>query len=165
MSRRSFRLVLDGPQDTLALGSAMGGLLRGGEVLALVGPLGAGKTLLVKGLARGLGVRQSEPVVSPTFVLVREYRGRLRLVHCDAYRLGSADELVDLGLDDMLDDPETVIAVEWADRVIKLLPDDSIRIELAHRAGGGRECRGRLPAYLEHAVRPALPRSPPSSRA
>jgi len=87
--------------ETFAFGQALGGLLQSGDFVALTGQLGAGKTHLVKGLAVGLGVPADEPVVSPTFVLVREYIGRLKLYHIDAYRLGGAAELFALGLEEM----------------------------------------------------------------
>jgi len=121
-----------GPEETLRLGAALGRVLRGGDLIALSGPLGAGKTHLVKGIAAGLGVAADEPVVSPTFVLAREYVGRLRLYHLDAYRLSGADELVDLGFEEMLADPVGVVAVEWADRVPEALPPPAWRIELVH---------------------------------
>lgn len=120
------------PAQTFAVGRGLGGLLRGGEFIALSGPLGAGKTQFVKGLAAGLGVPEDEPVVSPTFVLVREYAGEaLTLFHIDAYRLSSAEELLALGLEEMRS-PDSVVAVEWADRTPDAIPPDACRIELAH---------------------------------
>jgi tRNA threonylcarbamoyladenosine biosynthesis protein TsaE len=94
-------------------GARSGRGLRGGDVLLLVGELGAGKTAFVKGLAAGLGADAGE-VSSPTFTIVHEYRRRLRLQHADLYRLAPR-EVDDLGLDDLLDD-RTVLAVEWAER-------------------------------------------------
>jgi tRNA threonylcarbamoyladenosine biosynthesis protein TsaE len=123
---------LEGPQATEALGYELGRRLRGGDVVALCGPLGAGKTQLVKGLARGLGVPPEEVVISPTFVLVREYRGRLLLRHVDAYRLSGAAELAALGWDEFRAEPDSLIALEWADRVAELVGGDAIRIELAY---------------------------------
>ncbi len=123
---------LTSPAHTFAVGKALGTALQGGDFLALCGPLGAGKTHLVKGLAVGLGVPADEPVVSPTFVLCREYDGNLKLYHIDAYRLGSADELVALGLDEMLNEPNAVLAVEWADRVTPAVPPAACWLELAH---------------------------------
>ena len=131
MTDAAATIALADPAATLELGRRIGAQLRGGEFLALCGPLGAGKTHLAKGLALGLGVPPDEPVVSPTFVLVREYQGRLRLVHADAYRLGSSDELRSLGLDEQLT-PETVVAVEWADRFPAAIPDSGIWVELEY---------------------------------
>ena len=84
-------------------------------LIALCGPLGAGKTEFVRGLAAGLRVPPDEQVASPTFVLVREYRGARRLWHLDAYRSGSLEELFDVGLEEMLSEREAIVAVEWAD--------------------------------------------------
>lgn len=125
---------LDSPKATLALGRELGRRLRGGDLVALSGPLGAGKTQLVKGLAQGLEVPPEEIVVSPTFVLVREYRGRLTLRHVDAYRLSGAAELAALGWDELRADPGGVVALEWADRVAELIGDDAIQVELAYGA-------------------------------
>jgi len=120
------------PRQTRELGRALGELLSGGEVIELCGPLGSGKTELTKGLAVGLGIPEDEPVVSPTFVLVREYVGRLRLYHCDAYRLRTVDELLALGLEEMLEPGDSVIAIEWADRFPGVLPAEVFRVDLAH---------------------------------
>lgn len=119
-------------EETLALGERIGRGLTGGDCLALVGQLGAGKTYLVKGIARGLGVKNERSVNSPTFVLVNEYNGRVAIHHLDAYRLGSADELIDLGFEEMCADASIAI-VEWADRVPEAMPANSlwIRIEVA----------------------------------
>jgi tRNA threonylcarbamoyladenosine biosynthesis protein TsaE len=119
------------PQDTAVLGQAIGRELTGGETLALLGPLGAGKTALVRGIARGLGAAPSA-VSSPTFVLIHEYRGRLPLAHVDLYRLNTPRELESTGLADYLTG-QTVAAIEWADRGQGLLPDDRLEIELRHR--------------------------------
>ncbi len=118
--------------------------------MALCGELGAGKTQLVKGIADGLGVPPEEPVVSPTFVLVREYLGRLKLYHIDAYRLSAADELAALGLDEMLEDDRGIVAVEWADRVAQALPPAAWWIDLRHAGEQVREVlvRARKPAQL-----------------
>jgi tRNA threonylcarbamoyladenosine biosynthesis protein TsaE len=132
---------------TLDLGRRIGAQLRGGEFLALCGPLGAGKTHFTKGLALGLGVAAGEPVVSPTFVLVREYQGRVRLLHADAYRLTSADELVALGLDEQLTGG-TVIAVEWADRFASAVPEAAIWIELEYADDARAATIRNLPASV-----------------
>jgi tRNA threonylcarbamoyladenosine biosynthesis protein TsaE len=102
-------------EDTERLAGALAATLRAGDVLLLSGPLGAGKTAFVRGLARGLGIDPDE-VSSPTFTLVHEYRGgRLRLFHADLYRLGTAGA-EDLGLDE-LGVQDGVLAIEWPDRL------------------------------------------------
>jgi tRNA threonylcarbamoyladenosine biosynthesis protein TsaE len=143
--------VTHAPAETVALGAAVGRLLHAGDILALCGPLGAGKTQFVKGLAVGLDVPAEEPVVSPTFVLVREYLGRLRLYHFDAYRLGSAAELADLGLTEMATEPDAVVAVEWADRFPGVLPPHTVRIRFEHVDPNTRSLQLDLPAELPRA--------------
>ena len=114
--------VTDSPEETEALGEALAGQLEPGTVIAFTGDLGAGKTAFVRGLARGLGVR--ERVTSPTFTTVNEYEGgRLPLFHFDMYRLGSADELFDIGWEDYLA-RGGVCAVEWSENVSDALGDD-----------------------------------------
>jgi tRNA threonylcarbamoyladenosine biosynthesis protein TsaE len=102
-----------GPEETEAEGERIGRELGPGDLLLLVGPLGAGKTTFVRGLARGIG--SDDLVASPTFVLVRNYHGRLPLAHVDLYRLDHAPELRDLGLDELLD--QGAVVVEWGDRL------------------------------------------------
>ncbi len=118
--------------QTQRIGATFGAAATPGTTYALIGSLGAGKTQFVKGLAVGLGVSTDEPVVSPTFVLVREYMGRLRLFHLDAYRVGDIEELWMLGWEDMRRDPQAVVAVEWADRCDALLPTEALFFSFAH---------------------------------
>jgi tRNA threonylcarbamoyladenosine biosynthesis protein TsaE len=127
------------PEQTVKFGRLLGDLLTPGDLVACCGPLGAGKTQLIKGIAESLGVSREEPVASPTFVLVREYAGRMRLYHIDAYRLRDAEELRMLGFEEMLDDPGGVVALEWADHVAGALPADRWHIELSH---AGKQTRG-----------------------
>ncbi len=129
------RIELPDAAATHALGVRIGKLLQGGEFIALSGPLGAGKTHLVKGVAIGLGVSADEPIVSPTFVLIREYQGRLRLLHADAYRIGSADEWRALGAEESRAEG-AVLAVEWAERFLEIVPSDSIKVELEYWGDG-----------------------------
>jgi tRNA threonylcarbamoyladenosine biosynthesis protein TsaE len=100
-------------EETEAEGERLGRSLQRGELILLVGPLGAGKTTFVRGVARGIG--SPDAVASPTFVLVRRYRGRIPLAHVDLYRLDRTPELRDLGLDELLD--EGAVVVEWGDRL------------------------------------------------
>ena len=114
--------------ETEALGERLAGRLTPGAVVAYTGDLGAGKTAFTRGLARGLGV--AEPVTSPTFTIVNEYEsGRLPLFHFDMYRLGSSEELYDIGWEDYLS-RGGVCAVEWSEIVDDALEPDAIRVDL-----------------------------------
>ncbi len=114
---------------TEALGRRLGGLLFPGAVVALVGPLGAGKTHLTRAVAEGLGLADGRAVSSPTFVLIQEYAARLPVYHFDAYRLRGEGEFFDLGAHEYLEG-QGVCLVEWADRVPGCLPAEHLRIEL-----------------------------------
>ncbi len=114
-------------EDTRAVGEAFAALLRPRDAVILTGELGAGKTTLVQGVARGLDVH--DQVVSPTFTLVREYRGRLGIAHVDVYRLDRMQDVMDLGLEE-LGDGEAVLLVEWGDVIEEILPADHVTIEL-----------------------------------
>jgi len=123
------------PEETAAAGERLGRTLGAGDVVALVGELGAGKTCFIQGLARGLGV--AVHATSPTFVLINEYRGRVPVHHVDAYRTGSLAELQDLGLPELFAG-DGVTVVEWADKLRPLLPPDAIEVTIE---GVGEEPR------------------------
>ena len=126
------------PAQTVALGERLGGELDTGDLVALVGPLGAGKTVLVRGLARGLGVADERVVCSPTYVLVHEYAGRVPVFHVDLYRLADpAGELAGLGLEEML--RSGVVLVEWADRAGGALPVPHRRVTIRPTGRRSRE--------------------------
>ena len=109
------------PEETEALGQALGQTLKGGEIIAYTGDLGAGKTAFTRGLARGLGITMQ--VTSPTYTLVNEYSGgRLELFHFDMYRLASSDDLWDIGWEDYLD-RGGICAVEWSENVAEAMED------------------------------------------
>ena len=129
------RRAATSPEETDAAGQQLAATLGPGDVVALTGELGAGKTVFVQGLVRGLGVASG--ATSPTFVLINEYRGRLPVHHVDAYRTGSLDEVFDLGLVELMD-ADGVTVIEWADRVDALLPSRAVRV---HIAGVGDEPR------------------------
>jgi tRNA threonylcarbamoyladenosine biosynthesis protein TsaE len=119
--------------DTRAAGQAFAALLRARDAVILTGELGAGKTTLVQGIARGLDVH--DQVVSPTFTLVREYRGRLDIAHVDVYRLDRIQDVMDLGLEE-LGDGDAVLLVEWGDVIEEILPADHVTIELTAAEAG-----------------------------
>jgi tRNA threonylcarbamoyladenosine biosynthesis protein TsaE len=124
-------------EETFEAGRAEAARVQAGDVLALVGDLGAGKTQWVKGLAAGLG--SDAQVTSPTFTLIHEYGGgRLPLVHLDCYRLESPEELLGIGLDDYLDG-RGVLAIEWADKFPELMPASARWVRFAIREGDTRE--------------------------
>ena len=123
--------LTNSPEETEAVGAALGKILMPGTVIAYRGDLGAGKTAFTRGLARGLGY--AEPVTSPTYTIVNEYLGgRLPLFHFDMYRLASSDDLWDIGWDDYLD-RSGVCAVEWSENVADAL-EDAILITI-HKTG------------------------------
>ncbi len=141
----------DSLETTHAIGRRLGAALTAGDVVALVGPLGSGKTALVRGIAQGAGVGDPREVNSPTFVIINEYEANpagppLRLYHVDTYRLRHAGDLDALGFDEML--AAGAVLIEWADRVEDLLPPDRLTVVLEpvddnHRrlhctAGGAR---------------------------
>jgi tRNA threonylcarbamoyladenosine biosynthesis protein TsaE len=117
-------------EETRALGEAVGRRLGPGQVVCLIGPLGAGKTTLAQGIARGLEVE--DVVNSPTFTLVQEYAGRLPVYHLDVYRLSGPEEAGDLALDEMLGAGGVVI-IEWPERIAAVLPPDRLEVRLEPR--------------------------------
>src|SRR5207253_7495677 len=119
------------------LASAIASLLAGGDVVVLTGDLGAGKTTFVQGAAKALGV--TDPVASPTFTLVRRYRGSRPVNHVDVYRLDRIQDVIDLGVEDLFE-PDGVTFVEWGDVIEGLLPEAHLEVELWTRA----EDEGRL---------------------
>lgn len=115
------------PDDTRAVAAELAAFVRPGDLVLLAGGLGTGKTAFTQGLARGLGIEG--PVTSPTFMLVRFYEGRLRLVHIDVYRLDHMQELADIGMAEILDD-DAVTVIEWGDVVRSGLPADFLEVRL-----------------------------------
>jgi tRNA threonylcarbamoyladenosine biosynthesis protein TsaE len=138
-SPSSLDLTLSSPAETESFGHAIGRLLRGGEVLALIGELGVGKTALVRGIVGGLGVPATS-VTSPTFMIVHEYQGRLPVIHIDLYRLQRLEETESIGLSDYFTD-DVAVAIEWADRFPQLLPEDRLEVRLVHRTRTTRRAR------------------------
>ncbi len=135
MTATVLTITTRGEDETCRLARRLAERLQPGDVVALIGPLGAGKTCFVRGLASGLGIDPAE-VSSPTFVLCQEYEtsgaGGCRLVHLDGYRMTGPSDLDSVGWDEMLAARRAVIAVEWADRFADRLPPEGVTVEIAH---------------------------------
>jgi tRNA threonylcarbamoyladenosine biosynthesis protein TsaE len=129
-------IVVPDAEATQRLGARLGALLERGDVVALVGPLGSGKTTFSQGLAVGLGVERGRHVASPTFALVNEHPGRVPFVHADFYRVKNEAELAELGLEEAYD--RAAAALEWADRFPQITPDDHLSITFTVQPGGSR---------------------------
>jgi tRNA threonylcarbamoyladenosine biosynthesis protein TsaE len=142
--------VSNSPEETIELGRKFGSQLKGGEVVAICGTLGSGKTHLIKGIAAGAGAAESKKVTSPTFVIINEYKGRLDIYHIDAYRLESILEFEMLGFDDYCH-PDSVVLIEWADKIESAMGDiDYIRVELSHAGESKRKIHiENLPDYIK----------------
>lgn len=149
LSANAIELFSNSAEQTLRIGMQLGGLLHKGDVLALKGDLGAGKTTLAQGLAAGWG--SAEPVTSPTFVLINQYHrpDGQRMTHLDAYRIESLAEAEDLDLELYLQ--QGPMMVEWADRVAALLPEEHLWVQLFHVGEGRRrlEFRPRGEDFVE----------------
>ena len=144
-----YDILSKSPEETIEIGRKIGSSLRGGEVVAVTGALGSGKTHLIKGIASGAGSTDSSQVNSPTYVLVNEYSGRLDIYHIDAYRLNSISEFESIGFDDFCY-PESVVLIEWADKVISALEGvDHIEIILSHVSEDERKIHiEKVPDYI-----------------
>jgi tRNA threonylcarbamoyladenosine biosynthesis protein TsaE len=138
MAGASLDLETAAPEQTREVAAAVAELLGPGDVVSLTGDLGAGKTCFVQGAARALGV--TDPVASPTFVLVREYRGTLPVYHVDVYRLDRFQEVLDLGFEDLLD-PGGVVFIEWGDAIDSLLPTSRLEVRLTASEDDTRRLR------------------------
>jgi tRNA threonylcarbamoyladenosine biosynthesis protein TsaE len=149
-------IVSNSPDETMALGRKIGFYLKGGEVVAFHGPLGSGKTHLIKGIIAGAGAEQPRHVTSPTFVIVSEYSAAERgldIFHIDAYRLDSAEQLRQIGFDELCY-PRSVVLVEWADKVQSILDGfNCIWIKLSHQGPQIRRIHfENLPSHIADAI-------------
>ncbi len=131
-------LISRSPEETKQIGAYFGRLSQPGDVFLLVGGLGAGKTCLTQGIARGLGIK--EYAMSPSFVIVRELQGRLPLYHIDLYRLEGINEIADLGLDDYLYG-NGVCVIEWAEKGLAVLPDEYLMVKMKFISENERRLR------------------------
>lgn len=131
-------LISSSQQETVRVGQKLGSLLMPGDVLALSGSLGSGKTTFVKGLALGLGVASESEVKSPTFVLLHLYEGRYRIYHLDLFRLETLEEVENLGWDDLLRG-DGILVIEWAEKIEGYLPHRYLRVEFKIRGETQRD--------------------------
>ena len=131
-------MLTKNPDQTLHLGQVFGRMLPQASTVALIGDLGSGKTLLARGIAKGLGVEDEREVSSPTFVLINEYRGRIPVHHVDLYRLRDSVETEDIGWEEFISGPGVTL-VEWAEKVPDLLPEDRIEVHLYWVGAGERK--------------------------
>jgi len=131
-----FERLSKSPEATERFGEQLGRLLRAGDVVALVGELGSGKTTLVRGLAKGIGI-DPQRVKSPTFILLREYPGAVPLIHMDGYRVAKAPVAIWDDLDWVFS-PHKITVIEWGDLVRACLPDDVLELQLTHKSANQR---------------------------
>ena len=129
------KIYLDGEEQTKEIGYKLGKLLTPGSVICLIGDLGAGKTTMTQSLAKAIGV--DDYITSPTFTIVNEYEGDMPLYHFDVYRIGSSEEMYDIGYDEYINS-DGVCIIEWANLINDILPDEYLDIELIYK-GMGRE--------------------------
>lgn len=118
------------PEETQAIGERVGQDLKPGDIVALIGDLGAGKTCLTQGIARGVKIEPNQIVNSPSYTLINEYAGKIPIYHIDLYRLQRREEVLDLGLEEYLEE-NGICIIEWADRMLDLLPEGCMTIELS----------------------------------
>ncbi|MGL4796855.1 MAG: tRNA (adenosine(37)-N6)-threonylcarbamoyltransferase complex ATPase subunit type 1 TsaE [Paraclostridium sp.] len=127
------KIYLENEEKTREIGSKLGNLLTPKSVVCLIGDLGAGKTTMTQSLAKSLGV--DDYITSPTFTIVNEYEGRIPLYHFDVYRIGSSEEMYDIGFDEYIDG-EGVCIIEWANLIEDILPDEYLYIEMNYIENG-----------------------------
>ena len=124
------KLISNSIEETIGIGSKLAGKLKPGDVVALIGDLGAGKTVLTKGIAKGLGVKDTRYVNSPTFVIIKEYKGKIPLYHFDLYRLDKPGMYDEENFEEYFYG-DGVTVIEWADKIVKLLPKKHIEVKLS----------------------------------
>ncbi len=129
MENRNQTFKTENPEETQTLGEKLGKTLKRGDVIALVGDLGTGKTCLTQGIARGVGIASDEVVNSPSYILINEYNGKIPIYHIDLYRLENSEEITELGLSEYIEG-DGICIIEWAERMSDLLPDTCIKIHI-----------------------------------
>jgi len=158
---RQLEMVTSSVEETQALGEQLGRVLRPGDVVALHGELGSGKTTLIQGIARGLG-RDPETIRSPTFVLMREYPGEVPVIHVDGYRLEGPPAVSWLDVD-LIFSPHKITLIEWAERFAGLLPSDALTVRLAHVSTNRRRLTVQSTGSRSHEILAGL--KPPAVHA
>lgn len=141
------RIITQNFKETQAFGKKFASHLKGGEIIALYGDLGSGKTTFMQGLAEGLGITKN--IISPTFIIMRTYqlgaqdkgRGVRHLYHLDLYRIVNEEQTIDLGLQEVMGESENIVAIEWPDKIENLLPDERINIYFTYLQDDRREIR------------------------
>ena len=129
MKNRNEIFTTESPRETQALGEKLGQTLKQGDVIALIGDLGTGKTCLTQGIARGIGIAPNEIVSSPSYILINEYNGAIPIYHIDLYRLENSEEIAELGLSEYVEG-DGICIIEWAERMADALPDTCIKIHI-----------------------------------
>ena len=129
MENRNESFTTESPRATQALGEKLGKTLKQGDVIALMGDLGTGKTCLTQGIARGIGIAPDEVVNSPSYILINEYNGPIPIYHIDLYRLEDSEEIAELGLSEYVEG-DGICIIEWAERMADALPDTCIKIHI-----------------------------------
>lgn len=157
MENKNETFKTESSEETQALGEKLGKTLKRGDVIALVGDLGTGKTCLTQGIARGVGIPPGEVVNSPSYILINEYNGAIPIYHIDLYRLENSEEIAELGLSEYMEG-DGICIIEWAERMTDALPDTCIKIQItlvgANVSHGGevRESISQIPEdeYIRH---------------
>jgi tRNA threonylcarbamoyladenosine biosynthesis protein TsaE len=138
VKEKRIKTKLKSPHATLEFGEILGKYLTAGDIVALIGDLGTGKTQLAKGLARGVGVPEEYCITSPTYIIVNEYQGRIPLYHFDLYRLEGNSDLENLGYEEYFEG-KGVTVIEWAEKIAHLLPENRMEIHISHLGNDVRE--------------------------
>ena len=156
MENRNQIFKTESPEETQALGEKLGKTLKRGDVIALVGDLGTGKTCLTQGIARGVGIASGEIVNSPSYILINEYNGAMPIYHIDLYRLENSEEIAELGLSEYMEG-DGICIIEWAERIAETLPDTCIEIHItlaeANASHGDAACAPILDSLEDENIR------------
>ena len=147
MENRNEIFKTESPDETQALGEKLGKTLKQGNVIALIGDLGTGKTCLTQGIARGVGIASDEIVSSPSYILINEYNGTVPIYHIDLYRLENSTEIAELGLSEYVEG-DGICIIEWAERMADALPDTCIKIHITLAETNASHSRSETDALI-----------------